>query len=580
MKNYFYVLRVPLSIIACCFSLLCFSQIIGCGSNSDDDVVITTLPTTYSVSGNVVLPTTYSATSTANIRLQVAQNLTAKLVDATDVVFAGPVSVNSVDGSFIIPSIKAGSNYRLFIVSSSGNVLLQKYYDSFSSNIPSETVNDQSTAIAILVQSSSGTKTATQIKDAVSKATISLTSLTTTINNYLSGLITTTNTNILDVVVQANGVNAISELVNKVPTTDTDNSTLTSNFRLVDTGQVICYDTSNATDAPALGAAFYGQDAQFSGRQPSYSLSSSNLTVTDNNTGLMWQKSPSSSHYNWLDAKAYCESLELDGHSDWRMPTLKELFSISDFSTGWPYLNTTYFDLAGTDVSKDEQYWGDNYYVGTTVEGQSDAAFGVNHGTGHIKAYPALVSGPMAKRVRAVRGNVYGENKLVNNADGTITDQATSLMWSQNDSLEPMDWEHALAYAQTKNTESYLGHNDWRLPNVKELQSIVDYTRSPSATDATKKGPAIDPMFNCTSIKIEANEDDYPYYWTNTSALFQKGQPYYYAWYVAFGMAVNGEGKDFHGAGAVRFDTKVEGGPAGEGGERYYNYVRLVREVK
>ena len=34
-----------------------------------------------------------------------------------------------------------------------------------------------------------------------------------------------------------------------------------------------------------------------------------------------------------------------------------------------------------------------------------------------------------------------------------------------------------------------------------------------------------------------------------------------------------------HGAGAVRFDTKVEGGPLGEGGERYYNYVRLVRDL-
>lgn len=37
-------------------------------------------------------------------------------------------------------------------------------------------------------------------------------------------------------------------------------------------------------------------------------------------------------------------------------------------------------------------------------------------------------------------------------------------------------------------------------------------------------------------------------------------------------------GQDAHGAGAVRFDTKVEGGPLGEGGERYFNYVRCVRD--
>jgi len=45
----------------------------------------------------------------------------------------------------------------------------------------------------------------------------------------------------------------------------------------------------------------------------------------------------------------------------------------------------------------------------------------------------------------------------------------------------------------------------------------------------------------------------------------------------AFGKAVNDLGEATHGAGAVRFDTKVEGGPLGEGGERYDNHVRLVR---
>ena len=44
---------------------------------------------------------------------------------------------------------------------------------------------------------------------------------------------------------------------------------------------------------------------------------------------------------------------------------------------------------------------------------------------------------------------------------------------------------------------------------------------------------------------------------------------------MAFGTAVNDDGADMQGAGAVRFDTKYEGGALGEGGG-YYNYVRLV----
>jgi len=349
-------------------------------------------------------------------------------------------------------------------------------------------------------------------------------------------------------------------------------------YRLVDTGQGICYNADGERiDCPAEGEAFYGQDAQFTGNTPSYT-DNGDGTVTDNVTGLMWQQTPDSGHFSWPQAVETCEALELAGYDDWRIPSTKELFSISNFSQGWPYLDTTYFDLAdSSDVNKDEQYWSSNYYAGVTVEGGADAAFGVNHVTGHIKAYPALVTGPMGKRVRCVRGDDYMVNDFVDNGDGTITDNATGLMWTQDDSGEGMDWEHALAWAQQKNAENYLGYSDWRLPNVKELQSIVDYAYAPDASDPANEGPAIDPLFNVSTTTNEAGDSDYPYFWTSTSARFQAGGDYYYAWYVAFGRAVNNEGLDFHGAGAVRFDTKVEGGPAGEGDERIYNYVRLVR---
>ena len=265
-------------------------------------------------------------------------------------------------------------------------------------------------------------------------------------------------------------------------------ATETGSYPLVDTGQTACYDDNgDEITCPETGDPFSGQDAQYEGIQSSYT-DNGDGTVTDNVTGLMWQQTPDSIGLSKQEAVVYCGSLELAGYDDWRIPTLKELFSISDFSQGWPYLNTTYFDLAGTSVSKDEQYWADDY-VGTTVEGGSEAAFGVNHGTGHIKAYPANVSGPMGNYVRAVRGNTYGVNVFVNNGDGTITDNATGLMWQQADSGNGMDWEDALAYAESA---TLAGYDDWRLPNIKELQSIVDYTHSPSAGDAANLGPAID----------------------------------------------------------------------------------------
>lgn len=339
--------------------------------------------------------------------------------------------------------------------------------------------------------------------------------------------------------------------------------------KLVDTGQTGCYDDQGIEiDCPGDGEAFYGQDAQFTSLQMRFE-DNGNDTVADLNTGLQWQQDPSSNKYGWADAQTTCESLSLADHDDWRTPSLKELFSISDFEHGWPYIDTDYFSLVGAPDMKQEQYWSSNYYeVGTTHDG-APSAIGINHGTGHIKAYPDGSDGsPMAgKYVRCVRGDAYGINEFSDNGDGTVSDASTELMWQQDDNGEGIDWENALNYCSELELAD---RTDWRLPNVKEMQSVVDYSGSL---------PAIDTLFSVTSITNEAGDVDYPYFWTSTSAYFGTNQPeYYYAWYVAFGYAVDNDGQDTHGAGAVRFDTKVEGGPLGEGGERYYNFVRCVRD--
>ncbi len=189
--------------------------------------------------------------------------------------------------------------------------------------------------------------------------------------------------------------------------------------------------------------------------------------------------------------------------------------------------------------------------------------------------------------VRLCRGNAdYGSNSLVDNGDGTVTDGATGLMWSQaDDGGNGMNWEDALAWVQARNAESYLGHDDWRLPNAKELQSIVDYTRSPDTTNSA----AIDPVFDATVITNEAGETDYPYYWSGTTHLSANGSAGN-AVYVAFGRGLGTYDSinmvDVHGAGCQRGDPK-DGDPndypqtVGPQGDvrRVFNYVRLVRDA-
>ena len=90
----------------------------------------------------------------------------------------------------------------------------------------------------------------------------------------------------------------------------------------------------------------------------------------------------------------------------------------------------------------------------------------------------------------------------------------------------------------------------------------------------------INAFFNISSITNEAGRVDYPYFWTSTLAGSEKVSGIYFADYIPFGHAVDHDGNDIHGAGAIRFDTKIKNGPAIQNEERINNYIRLVRNVK
>jgi hypothetical protein len=377
--------------------------------------------------------------------------------------------------------------------------------------------------------------------------------------------------------------------------------TTAGGYTVVDTGQTNCYDNQNTTACPQPGGSFYGQDAQYAGVQPSY-VDNGDGTVTDLNTGLMWQKTPDlDNKVTYAEAVAGADTFSLAGYDDWRLPTIKELYSLIDFNGSSiaqrPYIDTDYFDFRFGDESAgerliDAQYWSSTEYIGTVFGGQA-AVFGVNFADGRIKGYG--LTGPggssMTQFVRYVRGNPeYGLNDFVDNGDpsagsgqaGTVTDLATGLMWQQTDSGIPMDWESALGYCE--NLE-YAGYDDWRLPNAKELQSIVDYTQAPDAQNPAQQGPAIDPIFDVTETES--------WFWTSTTLLESPpnlgsgSQAVYVAFGQAFGVFNDPQGNNtlinVHGAGAQRSDPK-SGDPAdwedGFGPQndqiRIYNYARCV----
>ena len=387
--------------------------------------------------------------------------------------------------------------------------------------------------------------------------------------------------------------------------TTNDNLPDITGYPIVSTNQIKFYNNYDEISALSASSPFYGQDANYSGNETQY-VNNGDGTITDMVTGLMWSKSPdmdgdgeidAADKMTYNDAVAEAAAFNLAGHDDWRLPTIKELYSLILFSgidpSGYegtatdglvPFIDTDYFDFAYGDTDAGERII-DAQFATTSMYVNGQLLFGVNFADGRIKGYGLQMPfGPGEKTffVFYVRGNAtYGINNFSDNRDSTISDNATGLMWMQNDSESGMNWEDALGYAE--NLE-FAGYSDWRLPNVKELQSIVDYNRSPGTTGSA----AIDPLFNSTQITNEAGEADYPSYWSGTTHSNWSSVSGGFTSYVSFGRAMGymGNWQDVHGAGAQRSDPKLGDPseyPTGHGPQgdaiRIFNFVRCVRGI-
>ncbi len=379
-------------------------------------------------------------------------------------------------------------------------------------------------------------------------------------------------------------------------------------YPVVETGQTAFYNNFKRIKSPGKGEPFYGQDAHYNCIPASYT-DNGDGTITDNVTGLMWEKGFRKSDYT--DANANAKASTTGGYTDWRVPTIKELYSLIDFSgnqgTGLPnmiipprdavpFINTGFFRFEYPKAGRfiDAQYISSTEYTGNVMKG-SKAFFGVNLADGRIKGYPQNPGRNSSNYgrwyLRLVRGSSeYGKNNFKDNKNGTVTDKATGLMWLKDDSGShifakamkeasqkngSLNWEEALYFAENL---TYAGYSDWRLPNAKELHTIVDYTRSPDIT----KSAAINPVFNTAEIINETGVLDYPAYWSSTT--FNPGRD---AVIFHFGRALgyfHGRFLDVHGAGAQRTDPKAGKSSYGKGPQgdvrRVYNYARLVRNVK
>ncbi|MEW8375413.1 MAG: DUF1566 domain-containing protein [Candidatus Thiodiazotropha sp.] len=347
--------------------------------------------------------------------------------------------------------------------------------------------------------------------------------------------------------------------------------------RVPDSGQTDCFSNRQRVACGDLQQRFKGQDGHYSARQ-GY-RDNGDGTVTDRVTGLRWQQAHNAQRLTYRDAAEACSRLELGGQRAWRLPTITELFSISHWRNqgeGQYYIDRRFFDLEepGPEILADDpfrsthntammgQTWSSTEYSGEILLGSATPhVFFFNFLDGRIKAAPKR--GRSRLFYRCVSGEPWGDNLFQDNRDGSVTDAALKLMWQQADDGQPRDWSQALGYCEGLNLA---GYSDWRLPNIKELQTLADYRYS---------DPAIDPNFF-------RQQDRAGWFWSSTT----HGENPAMASYICFGPCTSVEGEDVHGAGAQRSDPKT-GNPSrwrARGGQRdetrIFNYALCVRDAE
>ena len=289
----------------------------------------------------------------------------------------------------------------------------------------------------------------------------------------------------------------------RLPTISPTTTTYTSNLNRLTTyptgspSLLKLADTGQTFDATPT----FGEDSDYSINPPVYT-DNGDGTITDRVTGLMWQK-VDAGESTWEIAVARAARVTNGGYSDWRLPTPTELMSIMLYNGGGsPALNTSFFPSNPAGAA---EYWWTSDLYGT----DATRVWCVNAGGGlgpKPKAETIGAGGTLRYHARYVRGARPGNgHNYVNNLDGSITDTDTGLMWAQVPS-GPVNWQGALAYAENL---TLAGFTDWRLPNIKELQSLTDYTLATATTAAAALAPLNRVLFPTATTPATA-------YWSST----------------------------------------------------------------
>ncbi len=325
---------------------------------------------------------------------------------------------------------------------------------------------------------------------------------------------------------------------------------------ILQTGQTYCYDTTGEV-IPCLHT---GQDGElrYGVPWPQKRFAVKGETVEDLLTGLVWSRSANLAEFpvGWMESLDFIRKMNNEGtlgFHDWRLPNRRELRSLMSYQAknpalpdhhpfvdlflGWYWTSTTaaintkyawYIHLEGA-----RMFYGrkDQYYLLWPVRGKGKKILpATGQRTCHDSSGLLIPAEGSGQDGELQVGQKWPVPRFVDSGDWVV-DRLTNLCWLKEADLtgRPVRWDEALTAVEELNNASRGGMANWRLPNINELESLVDCATSRPAL------PKEHPFLKVQEV-----------YWSSTTSYFETD----WAWALylekgALGVGYK-RGRNFH----------------------------------
>lgn len=212
--------------------------------------------------------------------------------------------------------------------------------------------------------------------------------------------------------------------------------------------------------------------------------------VKDNVTGLLWEVKTTENareNYPFASAKEFIEmknTQKFCGETNWRLPQIQELQSIVDYSVSYPNPN---IDLNFFSNSTNQIYWSATPYA----KNQNDV-WGIYFDDGRV--YEQDKNTQAALLLVSSTQKTLQKNYVILENGNEVLDTQTGLIWRR--CVEGMKWNGKtcsgyplgamlIESLHRAASEARLSGKNWRLPNIKELGSLLDMSQPNLAIDLT-----------------------------------------------------------------------------------------------